>query len=60
MRNGINFALKYALERRQEDEIKKLVSKGANINQVDYKGRNLLHYAVNMSRSTADATFETE
>lgn len=54
------FALKYALIRRQDDEINRLVSKGANINLIDNKGRNLLHHAVNMSSSTADATFETE
>lgn len=33
---------------------------GANINQIDNKGRNLLHHAINMSSATADATFETE
>lgn len=60
MDQGGLFALKYALIRRQDDEIKRLVSKGANINQIDNKGRNLLHHAVNMSSSTADATFETE
>lgn len=27
---------------------------------MDNKGRNLLHYAINMSSATADATFETE
>jgi len=54
------FALKYALIRREDSEIKRLVSLGADINQVDNKGRNLLHHAVNMSSATADATFETE
>lgn len=55
------FALKYALIRRSDPEIEKLVTKhGADINQVDSKGRNLLHHAVNMSSATADATFETE
>ena len=54
------FALKYALIRRQNSEIENLVGKGANINQIDNKGRNLLHHAVNMSSATADATFETE
>ena len=54
------FALKYALIRRESKEIEKLVGLGADINQVDTKGRNLLHHAVNMSSATADATFETE
>lgn len=54
------FALKFALIRRQDDEIKKLVSKGANINQKDNKQRNLLHHAVNMSSASADATFDSE
>lgn len=60
MNNSGIFALKIALIRREDDEIKRLVSVGANINQVDQKGRNLLHFAINMSSSTADATFETE
>jgi len=54
------YALKYALIRRDSKEINKLVSLGADINQLDIKGRNLLHHAVNMSSATADATFETE
>jgi ankyrin repeat protein len=54
------FAAKYALINRQDDEIKKLIGLGADINQVDIKGRNLLHHAVNMSSDDADATFETE
>jgi ankyrin repeat protein len=54
------FALKYALIRRSNDEIQKLIDNGGNINQIDNKGRNLLHHAVNMSSATADATFETE
>jgi ankyrin repeat protein len=37
-----------------------LIEKGADVNQIDNKGRNLLHHAVNMSAATADATFETE
>lgn len=60
MDKGGLFALKYALIRREDDEIRRLVTSGANINQVDNKGRNLLHHAVNMSSATADATFETE
>jgi len=54
------FALKYALIRRQNDKIKELLDRGANINLIDNKNRNLLHYAINMSSATADATFETE
>ena len=60
MNNSGIFALKIALIRREDAEIKRLVSVGANINQIDQKGRNLLHFAINMSSSTADATFETE
>ena len=54
------FALKYALIRRQNASIQKLLDFGANINQIDNSGRNLLHHAINMSSATADATFETE
>ena len=54
------FALKYALIRRSNDGIEQLLKRGANINQIDNKGRNLLHHAINMSSATADATFETE
>lgn len=54
------FALKMALIRRNSDEIRALVSRGADINQLDHLGRNLLHEAVKMSSATADATFETE
>ena len=54
------FALKYALIRRQDSEIRRLHQLGADINQRDKSGRNLLHHAVNMSSATADATFETE
>lgn len=60
MDNGGLFALKYALIRRQDSEITRLTERGADINLIDKKGRNLLHHAVNMSSSTADATFETE
>jgi ankyrin repeat protein len=54
------FVLKIALLRRDDDEIKRLVGLGAEINLKDQHGRNLLHIAINMSSSTADATFETE
>ena len=55
------FALKYALIRRDQSQIEMLITKHkANINQVDHKGRNLLHHAVNMSSASADATFEAE
>lgn len=54
------FALKIALIRRKNDEIKRLCSVGADINLCDNKGRNLLHEAINMSSAGADATFETE
>lgn len=54
------FALKMALIRRKNDEIKRLCSVGADINLCDNKGRNLLHEAINMSSAGADATFETE
>ena len=55
------YALKYAMVRRTDAEILKLVNQfNANINQVDSHGRNLLHHAVNLSSATADATFDTE
>jgi ankyrin repeat protein len=55
------FALKYAMVRRNDNEINKLVKEHkANINQIDGKGRNLLHHAVNLSSATADASFDTE
>ena len=55
------YALKYALIRRNNQAIEKLVKEyKGDINKVDNKGRNLLHHAVNMSSATADATFETE
>ena len=55
------YALKYAMVRRSDKEIVKLVKTySANINQVDGKGRNLLHHAVNLSSATADASFDTE
>mmetsp|Transcript_30558 Transcript_30558/g.46850 ORF Transcript_30558/g.46850 Transcript_30558/m.46850 type:complete len:131 (+) Transcript_30558:1817-2209(+) len=55
------YALKYALIRRSNDEIKTLIEAWhADVNLKDGKGRNLLHHAVNMSSATADATFETE
>ena len=55
------YALKYAMIRRSGEEIQKLVNNyNANINQIDGKGRNLLHHAINMSSSTADATFDIE
>jgi ankyrin repeat protein len=55
------YALKYAMIRRDQDEINCLVKDyGANINQIDGKGRNLLHHAVNLSSATADASFEIE
>lgn len=55
------YALKYAMIRRSDGEINKLAKQyKANVNQVDGKGRNLLHHAVNLSSATADATFDTE
>mmetsp|Transcript_152 Transcript_152/g.283 ORF Transcript_152/g.283 Transcript_152/m.283 type:complete len:96 (+) Transcript_152:1616-1903(+) len=54
------FPLKIALLRRDDAEIKRLIGLGANVNQADQHGRNLLHIAINMSSATADATFETE
>jgi hypothetical protein len=55
------FALKYAMIRRDGEELQNLaINYGANINQIDGKGRNLLHHAINMSSSTADATFDIE
>lgn len=54
------FALKISLVRRQNDEIKRLVGCGADINLTDNNGRNLLHEAINMSSAGSDATFETE
>ena len=54
------FALKIALIRRKNDEIKRLCQVGADINLCDDKGRNVLHEAINMSSAGADATFETE
>lgn len=46
--------------RRDNDELTRLCSIGAKINILDTNHRNLLHHAVNMSSTTADATFETE
>lgn len=46
--------------RRNNEEIKRLVGIGADINLVDNNGRNVLHEAINMSSAGADATFETE
>ena len=55
------FALKYALIRRDREQIEKLIKTyNANVNLIDSTGRNLLHHAVNMSSATADATFEIE
>ena len=54
------YALKIALIRRKNDEIKRLCDVGADINTVDKQGRNLLHEAINMSSAGSDATFETE
>lgn len=54
------FALKYALIRRESDIIQEFLDRKADINQIDNRGRNLLHHAVNMSSASADATFETE
>ena len=54
------YVLKIALIRRDDAEIRRLVDLGADINQKDHNGRNLLHFAINMSSATADATFETE
>lgn len=53
-------ALKYAVIRRNVDEIARLHAAGAKINQLDKKRRNLLHYAVNMSSASSDASFEVE
>jgi len=38
--------------------LKKLIEKGANINDKDKEGLTCLHYAINDSDSTADATFD--
>jgi ankyrin repeat protein len=43
--NG-NFAQKYALIRRDNQSIQKLLDHGANINHIDIMGRNLLHHAI--------------
>jgi len=53
-------ALQHAFNRKQYNEIGRLVGIGADINLTDTKGRTLLHQAVNMSSATADASFETE
>ena len=44
--NG-NFALKYALLNKNIPELEKLIERGADINLIDFKGRNLLHHAIN-------------
>lgn len=46
--------------RRDMVQINKLLDREADINLIDNKGRNLLHYAINMSSASADATFEVE
>ena len=58
-KSGI-FVLKIALIRRDDAEINRLIDCGADVNKLDHRGRNLLHIAINMSSSSADATFETE
>ena len=55
-----DFALKFAVMRRNNEEIKSLIMKGADINQIDNKKRNVLHHAINMSSATGDTNFETE
>lgn len=44
--NG-NFALKYALLNKNIPELEKLIERCADINLIDFKGRNLLHHAIN-------------
>ena len=56
---GMN-ALKYAVIRRNCEEIERLNQAGADVNLLDKKMRNLLHYAVNMSSASSDASFEVE
>lgn len=60
MSNAGVSVLKIALMRRDNEEIRRLVRMGAELNMIDRQGRNLLHHAIEKSSSSADATFETE
>jgi len=55
-----SFALKEACIRTNQPEIEKLVQHGADINKRDHKNRNILHFAINQSSASSDATFEME
>ena len=60
LNNNDDFALKIALLRKDMPTVRHLMSRGADINLVDKRGRNLLHFAINMSSAAADANFEIE
>lgn len=46
------FVLKYNLIRRNEKDLEKHFLKGANINTIDNRGRNMLYHTINISSAT--------
>ena len=55
------YALKIAFFVRKDIEgTEILLKRGANLNSIDSKGRNLLHHIINRSSASADASFEDE
>jgi ankyrin repeat protein len=53
-------ALIHAVKQNNIDYVESLLEKGASPNIQDSKGRTALHYAINNSSSTIDASFDME